>query len=1244
MVHARDFAGNQRFEVLTRLGRGGMGTVYQVIDHTRKSRVALKAVGQVRGDALLRFKREFRALSEITHQHIIELGELFEQDGEWFFTMELIAGTDFLSYVRPNGGRRSVDLDAEALAAQLEDAPLRPGSRLGGHPVAVDAEGFDEGRLRRSLGQLAEALHVLHMHGQVHRDIKPSNVLVTQDGRVVVIDFGLVTGGLSHGLSTEAHVLGTVAYMPPEQAAHQHVGPEADWYAFGAMIYEALTGRLPIEAPNMLVLMMRKQAEVPVRPRELVAGVPEDLDALCMELLRIDPTQRPKARAVLERLHVDAARVKRVSSAISIAERSEEFVARESELRLLEAELGCMFAGEQRIVTIVGESGLGKSALLRRFAQHVESEHAQALVLHGRCYEHETLPYKALDAVMDQLSRWLKRQPRERVEKLLPEDVALLERVFPVLHRVPAIAKAGRGRAEVKDPTERRLLVMRALRALFDTLSREVPLVLLIDDFQWSDRDSAGMLAQLTGPPSPPPFMLVFATRQEEDALPLQRQGGRLKLGPLSHAESVELAVSMARHTGQVSLEVAEAVARQSEGFPFLIESLLHQTGEASAEGPQLDEGIEASMRGLPTQARRLMQVVCLAGYPITQQVAAEASGLEPAEFIQHLRALRLSRMVRTSGPLNTDLVEPYHNRIRESVVLSVPEDEGELMHHALAYALETHHGEPQRIAYHLSLGGEPRRATGYVIAAAERAFEALAFDRAAALYAEVQRGAELPDVERRRLGVARGHALACAGRGKEAAQAFAEVIPGSSSSEMLDLRRRIAEQLLNAGYYEEGTDACEKFAQGLGIRAPKSPLQVFWDLVRSDLWLRIRGLGSRIRERDQLSSHEMLRVDAYWAMAKGLASYDPVRAQALHSRGLLAALKAGEPYRLSRAIALFALKTIIGSPAARERATTMLVTARSLAERSRHPHALAFVSFLHMMIEYLGHCRFQRALERLEPVEKSLRAHCEDVAWEVDQCNTMRLQCQYWLGSWGQLVVGASDLCKEAEARGNRYTLVMARSEFMSLALAFQGEFARAHREIDEVIDPAHKMTSPVEIIIYHHAHLRVDLYEGAVARALQRVDGYRPRLIERLTLGTTFIRLMYESVVLNVLLAAAATEQGRAAQRLFARAQRSAKGLVRKGVECSVPLAMLAHAAVQAARSDVEGAVRLLVDAEAGFEREGMLAHRAAARLRRGQLVGGEPGRALVQEGEQFFVSQGARDVAAALRLLAPGFPADR
>jgi hypothetical protein len=1244
-VQLREFEGTERFQVLTRLGHGGMGTVYQVIDRARQTRVALKAVGHVTGDSLLRFKREFRALQEINHPNIIELGELFEQDGEWFFTMELITGTDFLEYVRP-GSADALRASEEAGREGFFDDGLTtneqpPLSRLADHPIARAGIGFNDGRIRRSLAQLAEALNVLHTHGHVHRDIKPSNVLVTPEGRVVIIDFGLVAGPRSPHLSTELHIAGTLGYMAPEQGAGV-TGPTSDWYAMGALMYEALTGQLPLDGSGVQ-LLVRKQTEKPKRPRTLVPDIPDDLDALCMDLLEIDPEKRPKGRDILQRLHVDTSRLGRAPSTTSVGEKREEVVGREREMSVLEEEFRAALAGGQRVVTLIGESGLGKSALLRCFAQRIAREHDEAVVLLGRCYEQETVPFKALDAVMDQLSRWLKRLPAHRVGELLPEDVMLLARVFPVLQRVPSIAKARRSRGEVKDRQQRRIQVMRTLRAVFDGLSRSFPLIIMIDDFQWSDQDSLRMLAQLTGPPDPPPLLLVYATRHDEEQSGLSR-GTVLRLSPLSSERSLELATSMAKQLGKISPAQIEAVSRQAEGYPFLIEALLNQVGDARfPESMDLDQRIASQARSLDEQAQRLVEVVCLAGFPITQQIAAEAAGLEPSEMGQRLRVLRLHKLIKTSGLLNTDTVEPYHDRIRIAIADSVPESRREGTHDALARALQGHHGEPQEIAHHLKAGAEPARAAGYLIAAADRAMEALAFDRAAAFYGEAHSVGDMPPDAVRKLLVARGHALASAGRGWQAAEVFAQAIAGSTATETLDLRRRIAEQLLVAGWYREGLDACDTFVEGLGISFPKHPKRVLFNYVWSDVVLFFRGFRHRIRERDQLSPHEISRVDAYWAIAKGLAPYDPIHAQLFHTRGLLAALKAGEPYRLARALGLSALTIIVMQPKRRARADARLDTAEALAKRAGHPHGIAFVSMMRAMLDYIGHCRWKRAADNLGLVMTQLRAHCDDVAWELDFCEQSERLCWFWLGEWKRLLGTAPDLCKEADDRGNRFLRVQTQLQWMSFAAALRGDMVSARRAIDDAIDLQNRGTSPIEKFLHLISHLRVDLYEGDGKKALARLDNFRPGLVERFTLKPTIMRTTYEAMAMAVLLAAAEANQGSERKLLFTRADHWAQRVVRPGVECTAPLAALARAAIRAEHGDSEGAIHQLRSAEDGFQAQSMLAHWAVSRRRRGQLMGGELGQTLVQEAQNWFASQGVANISAISAMLGPGFSRD-
>jgi hypothetical protein len=297
--------------------------------------------------------------------------------------------------------------------------------------------------------------------------------------------------------------------MAPEQAASRHVGPEADWYAVGVVLFEALTGRVPFTGPSLQVLMHKQQYE-PSPPRAFVSDTPADLDLLCVDLLRFDPGARPRGDEVLRRLGVAgdgtaaAARARAPGSADP-----PPFVGRARELAELRRAFEDTRGGLAVTVLVRGESGVGKTALIRQLVALLAAEGSNAVVLAGRCYERETVPYKAFDGVIDALSRHLRRLTRDEVAELMPVNAALLPHVFPVLGRVEAMASAARGAREVRDPPELRNRMFAALRELMTRLAQRQPLVVVIDDLQWADQDSLLLLWDLMRREDAPPLLLL---------------------------------------------------------------------------------------------------------------------------------------------------------------------------------------------------------------------------------------------------------------------------------------------------------------------------------------------------------------------------------------------------------------------------------------------------------------------------------------------------------------------------------------------------------------------------------------------------------------------------------------------------------------------------------------------------------------------------------------------------------------
>ena len=302
-----DFLGTDRFEMRDHLGTGGMGAVYRAYDRDKQVEVALKVLLNLRPKAIMRFKREFRSLADVSHENLVSLYELFCVGERWFFTMELLEGISFGAYalgaspgrfiqlaeqhtLREQSGDRVDSLSEPSMRSpELFQAPAESAARPGLPSRAVD----DFPRLRHGLVQLVEGVWALHRTNHLHCDIKLSNIMVDEDERVVLLDFGLVTT-LRAYQRPEAMGAGTPMYMSPEQVLCKDLTEASDWYSVGVLLYRLLTGQWPHPPGWIRDYQLFESFAAPPRASSLRPDIPEELDALCSELLLEDPAARPK--------------------------------------------------------------------------------------------------------------------------------------------------------------------------------------------------------------------------------------------------------------------------------------------------------------------------------------------------------------------------------------------------------------------------------------------------------------------------------------------------------------------------------------------------------------------------------------------------------------------------------------------------------------------------------------------------------------------------------------------------------------------------------------------------------------------------------------------------------------------------------------------------------------------------------------------------------------------------------------
>jgi serine/threonine protein kinase/tetratricopeptide (TPR) repeat protein len=675
------------YTILKPLAKGGMAQIYQVRDERDKHIKALKLLHPTMStdEALARFRREFRALSAIQHENILKVFEWGLHGNQPWYSMEFIEGQSLRDTIE----------SWDELEAKIR------------FPLA-----------EKILLQLARALACIHDRGVIHRDLTPANVMVLPDGSIKLMDFGIIKEQGTE-LTAVGDMVGTVAFIAPEQVSGEAVDARTDLYALGAVLYMMLTGSKPFSALTLQGYLEKALHHSPRAPREIEPLLPKHLNDVCLRLLNKAPADRFASANHL--LHVlgelepltpgtsrwPPATVGRLTARTRIRHALEVLSSREQ--------------GEAIILD--SAPGMGTSRLLELSTVFAHSRGFR--VAQGQCRPHDR-PFGAFVSVYHDLAG---------------EDP-------------PAILQSALGSTAEEEVTHERYAVISAFR---DFIVSNAPCVIVLDDLQSADPATAEMLSYLIRntlelESVPVVYLIGHETVTDNAQLHTSLQHSaavtRLTLPPLIPSEVEELLLSFLENTPAV-LALARRMHEESLGSPAYIsdilrsmiqEGLITQTEDqyrltletadiTSSHLPMpasLRQALQERIAPLTPHALTVARTLAIARHPIDLDVLIDATDLEEETILQTVDDLIDMRIVDEKRNADNEQLELHESRIREVLLHNLSGEERRLAHQRMGEALEKHHrSNPgflvEELATHFEQAKMAPKAFTYLLSTAKR-------------------------------------------------------------------------------------------------------------------------------------------------------------------------------------------------------------------------------------------------------------------------------------------------------------------------------------------------------------------------------------------------------------------------------------------------------------------------------------------------------------------------------------------
>jgi tetratricopeptide (TPR) repeat protein/tRNA A-37 threonylcarbamoyl transferase component Bud32/ABC-type transporter Mla MlaB component len=732
---------NGRYLVLKKLGEGGKGVVYKTRDTVLNRVVAIKMLKSAVSseEAYSRFMREAQAVAKLNHPNIVSIHDIGKENEKQFFVLEFVGGTSLRELMKtyPEG-----KCDVQTV--------LR---------VGID---------------ICSALQYAHSQGVLHRDVKPENILITEEGTAKLMDFGLAKMVDQPSITQEGIIVGTVAYVAPENALGKSADARSDLYSFGAVLYEMVTGKPPFPGEDPVKVIFGHIHDYPVSPTKLNPKVPQALVDCIMRLLEKEPEKRYQNAAALKEVLTDISEYSKATLAPSrrqdrvlpghhpSALGEVQLIDRVEEMNILKMAVDKAVRGEGGIVFLFGEAGIGKTRLSKELGTYARLRGMQ--VLYGRCpalFRMDSVPpYVLWNEVIKDYIQTCGSEQLSKVVGYYPEEVSkLVPEVKQKLGTIPESLPVS--------PEHERERLFEAVTQLMTNISKEAPLLIVLDDLQRIDQSSLLLLHHMARGTQKESLLILGIYRDVEidERHPLspvltelnkERLFQPVHLKRMSFNDTSEM-IRQILEQDDVPTELCELVYEKTKGNPFFAEEaikslkeeeVIHREGNKwkikEVSRIELPKTVKSVMKTrisrLDDECQNLLTLSSFVGNDFTFEAMRAVTGYEDDKLLQLMERIHETGLFRHRVVHGEDVCSFADVIVRDAVYEEVNPFRRKKLHGIVGNALEKVYAEKidehlGELALHFLESGDKDKALDYLLRAGEKATKVYAYNEAASYF-----------------------------------------------------------------------------------------------------------------------------------------------------------------------------------------------------------------------------------------------------------------------------------------------------------------------------------------------------------------------------------------------------------------------------------------------------------------------------------------------------------------------------